>query len=111
MYGKERYGTVPGAVATGSMAPGRYRSQYHMRQDKRLVCGAHGSQYCTASQLGRLNESPDTVHSFAIRSKAKALRCSILIANCKFARRDQSDRRPSPFSLPPYLFSFSLCEQ
>ena len=26
MCGKERYGTVPGAVATGSLAPGRYRS-------------------------------------------------------------------------------------
>jgi hypothetical protein len=28
IYGKERYCTVPGAVATGSMAPGRYRSRY-----------------------------------------------------------------------------------
>ena len=27
MDGKERFGTVPGAVATGSMAPGRYRSR------------------------------------------------------------------------------------
>jgi len=51
MYGNERFGTVPGAVATGSMAPGRYRSRYR-----------------TAPQLWRLNESPDTVYSFAIRS-------------------------------------------
>jgi len=26
-----RRGTVPGAVATGSLAPGRYRSRYHTR--------------------------------------------------------------------------------
>ena len=54
MDGKERFGTVPGAVATGSLAPGRYRSRYR-----------------TAPQLGRLNESPDTVYSFAIRSSTK----------------------------------------
>jgi len=53
MYEKERSGTVPGAVATESLAPGRYRSRYR-----------------TAPQPGRLNESPDTVNSFAIRSSA-----------------------------------------
>jgi len=41
MYGKERSGTVPGAVATGSLAPGRYRSRYR-----------------TALQPWRLSESP-----------------------------------------------------
>jgi hypothetical protein len=29
MYGKERSGTVPGAVATGSLASGRYRSRQY----------------------------------------------------------------------------------
>jgi len=54
IYGKERFGTIPGAVATGSMAPGRYRSRY-----------------CTAPQPGRLNESPDTEYSFAIRARER----------------------------------------
>jgi len=51
MCGKERFGTVPGAVATGSLAPGRYRSRYR-----------------TAPQLWRSNESPGIAYSFAIRS-------------------------------------------
>jgi len=56
MYGKKRSGTVPGAVATGSLAPDRYRSRYR-----------------TAPQPGRLNESPGAVASFAIRSMSHSL--------------------------------------
>jgi hypothetical protein len=33
--------------------------------------GKERSRYCNAPQPGRLNESPDPVHSFAIRSKAQ----------------------------------------
>jgi hypothetical protein len=32
-----------GALATESLAPGRYRSRYHVRQDKRLIRGAPAS--------------------------------------------------------------------
>jgi len=42
MYGKDRFGTVPGAVATGSMAPGRYRSrQYRASSAARDGCAAN----------------------------------------------------------------------
>ena len=58
MYGKERSGTVPGAVATGSTAPGRYRSRYR-----------------AAPQPGRINESSDTVYSFANRSRIAQAGC------------------------------------
>jgi hypothetical protein len=47
------------------MAPGRYRSRY-----------------CTAPQPGRLSESPETVDSFAIRSRFSILRAQIEKTTC-----------------------------
>jgi hypothetical protein len=54
MYGKVASGTVLGAVATGSIAPGRYRSRYRTAL----------MSVSDKAAIWRLNKSPHTVYSF-----------------------------------------------